>query len=62
MNDFLRKEVKLLKAIQGISYKEIAELMEMRQSSLYNWLSGNYNLGIEKQEHLQFLIDTLKEG
>lgn len=62
MNDFLRKEVKLLKAIQGISYKEIAELMEMRQSSLYNWLSGNYNFGIEKQEHLQFLIDTLKEG
>ena len=30
MNDKLRKDVKLLKALQGISYKEIAELLEIR--------------------------------
>lgn len=29
MNDYLRKECKLLKAIQGISYKEIAEYLEI---------------------------------
>lgn len=36
MNDNLRKEVKLLKALQGISYKEIAEdYLEMKQDSFY---------------------------
>ena len=28
MNEYLRNEVKLLKALQGISYKEIAEFLE----------------------------------
>jgi len=30
MNEFLRKECKLLKAMQGISYKEIAEYLELK--------------------------------
>lgn len=29
MNDELRKQVKLLKALQGISYKEIAYYLEI---------------------------------
>ena len=61
MNEFLRKEVKLLKALQGISYKEIAELLEVRQDSVYNWLCGYFDLGIEKQNRLQEIIETLKE-
>ena len=40
MNENLRKEVKLLKALQGISYKEVAEFLEIRQDSFYNWLKG----------------------
>lgn len=36
----LRKEVKLLKALQGISYKEIAEYLEITQKAFYNWLNG----------------------
>jgi len=38
--DDLRKKVKMLKALQGISYKEIAEYLELRPKSFYNWLDG----------------------
>ena len=38
MNDKLRVEVKLLKALQGISYKEIAYYLEISPDSFYNWL------------------------
>ena len=61
MNEYLRKEVKLLKALQGISYKEIAEFLEIRQDSLYNWLCGSYELGTQKQKRLNEIIETLKE-
>lgn len=61
MNDKLRKEVKLLKAFQGVSYKELAELLEIRTDSFYNWLCGYYNFGEERQERLLDIIDTLKE-
>ena len=34
MNESLRKQVKILKALQNISYKEIAEYLEINQNSL----------------------------
>lgn len=61
MNDKLRKDVKLLKALQGISYKEIAELLEIRQDSFYNWLKGYYEFGEERQHRLFEIICCLKE-
>ena len=61
MNDYLRKEVKLLKALQGVSYKEIAEYLEIKQDSLYSWLRGYYNLSEEKIERLQDVIACIKE-
>ena len=61
MNDKLRKEVKLLKALQGISYKEIADYLEIRQDSFYNWLKGYYDLGEERQHRLFDVITCLKE-
>ena len=61
MNDFLRKEVKLLKAIQGISYKEIAEFLEIQRNSFYNWLKGYYNFSDERQARLYEVIACLKE-
>lgn len=61
MNDKLRKEVKLLKAFQGISYKELAELLEIRTDSFYNWLCGYYDFGEKRQERLLEIIGTLKE-
>jgi DNA-directed RNA polymerase specialized sigma24 family protein len=61
LNDKLRKEVKLLKALQGISYKEIADYLEIRQDSFYNWLKGYYDLGEERQRRLFDVIACLKE-
>lgn len=61
MNTKLRSEVKLLKAFQGITYKELAELLEIRADSFYNWLCGAYDLGERRQARLKEIIDTLKE-
>ena len=61
MNDKLRKEVKLLKALQGISYKEVAEFLEIRQDSFYNWLKGYYEFGHTRQARLIDVISCLKE-
>lgn len=40
MQDFLRKQVKLLKAEQDVTYKEIAEHLEINTNSFYNWLKN----------------------
>jgi transposase len=61
MNKKLREEVKLLKALQGISYKEIAEYLEITQDSFYCWIKGYYDLGNKKQQHLRAIIENLKE-
>ena len=61
MNDKLRKECKLLKALQGVSYAEIAEYLEIGASSLYNWLCGSYDFGEEKQRRLSDIIATISE-
>ena len=61
MDEYLRKECKLLKAFQGISYTELAEYLEISASSFYNWLSNSYEFGVERQRKLQEIIITLKE-
>ena len=61
MNDFLRKECKYLKLFQNVSYKEMAEYLEIRPDSFYNWLKGYYELGDEKQRRLLDVIACLKE-
>lgn len=60
-NEQARKQVKLLKALQGISYKEIAEYIEIKNNSLYNWLRCQYNLSQEKLDALEYVICNLKE-
>ena len=62
MQDNLRKKVKVLKALQNVSYKEIAEYLEIKQQSFYNWLKGSYDLSFKKQIKLQEIIITLKEN
>lgn len=42
MNDYLRKECKMLKVMQGITYKELADFIEIKQDSFYSWLKGYY--------------------
>ena len=62
MNNYLRIEVKLLKALQDITYKELAEeYLGIRQDSFYSWLKGYYDLGEEKQKQLYEIVLTLKE-
>ena len=60
-NDKLRKKVKVLCALQNISYKEISEYLEIKIGSFYNYMSGSYDLSEEKQVLLNDIIDTLKE-
>jgi hypothetical protein len=60
-NENLRNQVKMLKATQNISYKELSEYIELKQNSFYNWLKGYYNLSEENQQKLQIIIDDLKE-
>ena len=57
----LRKKVKLLKALQGISYKEISEYLDIKTNSLYNFLKGQYNLSYEKASLLEYIISNLWE-
>ena len=61
MNDKqLRQKVKLLKATEAIqNFAEVAELLEMRSGSFYNWLNGDYNFGAAKKQRLQEIIDDL---
>lgn len=57
----LRKQVKLLKAFDNISYKELSEYLDIKQDSLYSWLRGNYNFSYQRQARLKQIIETLKE-
>lgn len=61
MNEALRRKVKELKVYQDISYKELAEYLEIQRNSFYNWLKGYYNLSEEKQQQLTDIINNLKE-
>lgn len=62
MQNFLRKQVKELKAFQEIKYKEVAEYLEITQNSFYNFMRGYYDLSIQKAERLQEIINLLKEN
>ena len=61
MNDYLRKEVKLLKALQGVAYKDIATDLEIKQDSFYCQLKGYYDFSLEKQQRLKEIITDIKE-
>jgi transposase len=61
MQDELRKQVKLLKALQGISYTEIAEHLEIHRNSLYNWLNSQFSLSADKESRLLEIIGCLKD-
>ena len=58
-NENLRQQVKVLKALQNVSYKEFAEYLEIKQQSFYNWLKGSYDLSFNKQIKLQEIIINL---
>ena len=51
-----------MKASQGISYKEIAEHLGIKQDSMYHWLKNHYDLSQEKERKLIHILDVLMEG
>ena len=57
----LRKKVRMLKAMQNVSYKELASYIDIKESSMYNWLRQQYSLSAEKEQLLAEVISTLKE-
>ena len=61
MQNYLRNKVKVLKALQNITYTEIAEDLEINRNSFYNWLKGYYNLSLEKEQRLNEIINLLSE-
>ena len=61
MQDNLRKQTKMLKALQNITYTEIAEYLEINRNSFYNWLNGYYNLSADKEKRLLEIITLLSE-
>ena len=60
MQEKLREKVKLLKALQDVSYTEIAAHLEIHKNSFYNWLKGYYNLSTEKTERLIEIITLIR--
>lgn len=62
-DDELRQAVKELLENKQARYteKEIAEYLEIRQSSMYNWIAGQYNFSRKTKERLKDIIDNLKE-
>lgn len=63
-DDFLRDEVRELLEDKQSHYteKEIAEYLEIRQSSMYNWYAGQYNFSKKTKEKLIDIIQNLKGG
>lgn len=61
INEYLRKQVKLLHALQGIKYKELAEYLEIKPNSFWSWLHGFYDFGYKKAERLNEIIGNLRE-
>lgn len=59
--DYLRKRVKLIKALQGISYREIAEYIELPPKSFYSWLNGQYEFSQQREKRLIDVLNTLQE-
>lgn len=60
MDEQLRREVKLLKALQNISYKELSNRLGITAGSFYNWVRGLYTLSPERQNILKEIINNLK--
>lgn len=51
----IRKRAKLLKATQNVSYKELAEYLEISTSTMYNWLHCQFDFS----EHRALCVATL---
>ena len=61
MKTDLRLQVKLLKATHDITYKEIAEMINIKPRHFYNWIRGTTNFTESKTEELRKLVAELNK-
>lgn len=59
--DKLRQEIRIIKAIKKVSYKIIAEQLNIKYKSFLNWLSGQYNFSFKTTNQLKEIILKFKE-
>lgn len=59
-NKTARKEVKLLKALNDVTYQEFSEMIGLSKGTIYTWLNGQFDLGSEKLSAVEELIADLK--
>ena len=57
----IRKRAKLLKATQNVSYKELAEYLEISTSTMYNWLHCQFDFSEHRALRLEEIISNLEE-
>lgn len=59
----LRKFCKINKTLNDdwLTYKDIAEMLDMSVNSFYNWLNGSYNLSYNKAKELEIFLHNLAE-
>lgn len=58
-DDALRKDVRKLKAINQVSYKELADYISISTSSMYSWLAGHFDFSAERKRLLQDIVQDL---
>ena len=61
MQEDLRKRVKILKALQGVQYSELAAYLEIQKKRINKWLKGYYNLSAEREKRLFEIINLISE-
>lgn len=61
--DDLRKKLKIAKIENPdlFTYEDIADYLDIKIASLYNWASSGYNLSYEKEKKLRNLLSDLED-
>lgn len=48
-DETLRYLIRINKVNNGTTYKQMAEILGLKQTSIYNWLRGDFNLDEKKK-------------
>ena len=57
----LGEKIKYLRKKSDMSQQTLADYLEIKTSSFYNWLKGQYDFSTERQNRLAEIIGNLKE-
>jgi ribosome-binding protein aMBF1 (putative translation factor) len=61
--DELRKQCRIAKAVSNneLSFKELAQAININDYSFYNWINGSYELSDKKARYLQDIVVEWQE-